>query len=74
MPYLALGGLCPVLDLGQQRRLNPNPAMGDALAVGWVCRVMRTRKRSTVSVRVSSIDQSILIGEIMVSCEPQAAQ
>ena len=30
----ALGGLSPVLDLGQQGRLDPDAAMRDALAVG----------------------------------------
>jgi hypothetical protein len=34
MPHLALGGLSPVPDLCQQRRLNPYAAMSNALAVG----------------------------------------
>jgi hypothetical protein len=34
MPYLALGGLCPVADLGQQLGLDPDAAMRNPLAVG----------------------------------------
>ena len=35
MAHLVLGGLCPVLlDLGEQFGLDPDAAMGDALAIG----------------------------------------
>ena len=34
MAHLALGGLCPVLDLGEQFGLDPDAAMGDSFAVG----------------------------------------
>jgi hypothetical protein len=34
MAHLAFGRLRPVLDLGQQGRLDPDAAMRDALAVG----------------------------------------
>jgi hypothetical protein len=34
MTHLALGGLRPVLDLGQQLGLDPDTPMRDALAVG----------------------------------------
>jgi hypothetical protein len=36
MAYLALGGFGPVFDLGEQRRLDPDAATRDALAVGWI--------------------------------------
>ena len=33
MPQFALGGFGPVLDLGEQRRLDPDAAMRDFLGV-----------------------------------------
>jgi hypothetical protein len=34
MPHLALGGLGAILDLGEQRRLDPSAAMRDLFGVG----------------------------------------
>jgi hypothetical protein len=57
VPHLALGGLCPVLDLCQQRWLNPYATMSDALAVGlrfsdrWLIAATAATLRTTMAAR-----------------------
>jgi len=51
MPHFALGRLGPVLDLGEQLRLDPDAAMRDALAV----RLRRSDPRNGTSTPIRTL-------------------
>src|SRR3954464_15021280 len=90
MPHFPLGGLGPVLDLGEELRLDPDALVGDALAVGlglsheWLQPLVKLNRRRLVesAVDLAGIDQFVTLASCevysvpfaIVECEPGNCQ